>query len=336
MKIAVLSDIHLLGPRESERRRRIFRDLGEDRPLANRLWRRGLRRVRSRLWNRRAAERDAFFFRALDEISPFQPDWVVALGDYGGDTHGVGLSHDDAFESVSRALDLLKRSFPDRCLFVFGDHEVGKYSTELRRGGIRLASLVRGERELGLESLWHHSEGRIHLVGVNSTLLTLSLFLPEALPGEIPAWQERAAAYRGNLRELFAGLPDDARILLFCHDPSALGALADIPEVRARLDQVEKTVLGHLHSPSLLRPSRWLARLPAWTPRYPIARIIAQGVRSAGCWDLFRPIVCPATFGAGRLFSGGLLFLDVGPNHLVVRQRRFRGAGRCGASPHAV
>jgi hypothetical protein len=321
MRIAVLSDLHVLGLRETERSRRIARDLGADRAFAHRTLRRGLHRVRSRFWNRRADDREACFLRALDDLALLHPDWIIANGDYSGDTGGIGLSDPRVFESVARVVDLLRRSFPERCLFTFGDHELGKFSTELKRGGIRMASLRRGEDDLGIESFWHRTKDRLHLVGVNSTLLTLSLYLPEALEEEIPLWQEQRARHLENIRRAFSSIPPGDRILLFCHDPSALGDLAGIPEVQTRIGQIAQTVLGHLHYPGLLKITRWIGRLPI-LPRYPVARIIAHGAKSAAAWSQFRPVVCPATFGLGPLLPGGFLHLDITPDHLKVTRHR--------------
>lgn len=318
MRIAVLSDLHVLGIRETERSRRIVQDLAVDRPLAHRAWERGLHRVRRRLWNRRADERDTCFHHALDEMALLHPDWIVANGDFSGDTAGIGLCDPHAFESVERVTDLLRRTFPDRCLFVFGDHEIGKYSTELKSGGIRLESLRRGEEDLGLESFWHRTAEGVHLVGVNSTLLSLSLFLPEALQTEIPAWQEQRARHLERIRETFSRFPPGDRILLFCHDPSALGELAGIPEVRARIGQIARTVLGHLHIPALLPITRWIGRLPIHDARYPVARIIARGAKSSQSWDQFRPVVCPSAFGLGHILRGGFLHLDVLPDEVRI------------------
>ena len=326
MRIAVISDMHVLGPGEAQRSHRIAHDLGARHSFLARKWNRALLRVRRRLWNWHPEFREAVFLRALDVIAEFRPDWIVANGDYGGDSSGVGLSDDESFESVRRVLDLMRSTFPDHCRFVFGDHELGKHSTELRRGGIRYESLQRGETALGLRIFWHEQDGAFHLIGLASTLLTLDLFLPEALPGEIPRWLERREELIGRLRETCAALPSDARILLFLHDPSALGALEEIPEVRARLPQIERTVLGHLHAPGLLPLVGLLARLPRLNPRYPVARIIAHGARGAHRWPAFRPVVCPAVFGAGHHFSGGLLFLETDAGgRLHVRRHRLPG-----------
>ena len=323
MRIAVISDIHVLGPGEARRSHRIAHDLGARHSLLARKWNRALLRVRRRLWNWHPEFREAVFLRALDHIAEFGPDWVIANGDYGGDASGIGISDDESFESVRRVIGLMRGTFPGRCRFVFGDHELGKHSTELKRGGIRYESLRRGETALDLQTFWHERDGGFHLIGLTSTLLTLDLFLPEAVSAEIPRWIERRDELVGRIRETFAAFPSDARILLFLHDPSALGALEAIPEVRARLPQIEHTIVGHLHAPGLLPLVGLLARLPRLNPKYPVARIIAHGARGARRWPAFKPIVCPAVFGAGHHFSGGLLFLEAdAENRLRVRRRR--------------
>jgi hypothetical protein len=43
-----------------------------------------------------------------------------------------------------------------------------------------------------------------------------------------------------------------------------------LPAVRNRLGQIERTVIGHLHSPGLLRLARLLPRKPGgWKPTLP-------------------------------------------------------------------
>ncbi len=326
MRVAVISDVHVLGPDEARRSHRIYRNIGLHHSFWRRKWDRALMRVRRRLWNWHPENRYACFVRALDEIARFEPDWVVANGDFGGDAAGVGISADEAFESVRRVVDLLRCTFPDRCRFVYGDHEIGKHSTELRRGGIRLESVRRGQSDLNMPLFWHERAGPFDLMGMSSTLLRLDLFLPEALPAEIPAWDELRRRHIEQIHEAFAALSAETRVLLFLHDPSALSALENIPEARARLPQIERTILGHLHAPALLRLTRLFSRLPALNPRYPVARIIAHGTRGAHRWSVFRPVVCPSTFGAGHHFSGGVLFLEAWDGgRITVRHHRIDG-----------
>jgi 3',5'-cyclic AMP phosphodiesterase CpdA len=323
MRLAVLSDIHVLGDRELEQSEASAAALGSGLTLPLRLWRRGLYRARNRLWNWHPEPRRDCFLRALDDVEAFEPDWVVANGDYGGDTQGVGLSDESTFQSAEVVVSMVRALFPNRCRFVFGDHDIGKYSTNLRQGGIRIESLDRGEQLLGIQSFWHEEVEGYHLIGINSSLFGLHLFLPEAIEEEIPEWQRRQQQHMEEVREAFETLPASARVLLFCHDPGALATLDTIPAVRARQRQIERTILGHLHSPGLLRLARMVPPFPKVKPRYPVARIIARSLSDKSSWRRFNPILCPSTFGTGQHVSGGALFAETnGEGRLVIRRHR--------------
>lgn len=325
MRLAVISDIHVLGPGEHERERDLREGLSRDAGWVRGAWRHFLHMARMRFWNWIPESRYACFLQALQDIQDFHPDWVVANGDYAGDARGVGLSDDATFESAAGVITLIREIFPDRCHFIFGDHDIGKYSTGLRQGGIRLASLDAGEQKLGLRSFWQEQLDRIHLIGVNSSLLTLDYFLPEALKEEIPEWEKRRDAHESQVTAAFEGLPKEARVILFCHDPSALGLLANNPAIKARQKQIELTVLGHLHEPRLLTLVQRLPKLPEWNPKYPVARIISKGIRNAKTWSMFNPIVCPSPFGTGNHLSGGLLFIeDHGTGRITTRRHRIK------------
>ena len=317
-----------MGPSEALKHEQIFRDLGVGLHPVRRRWRRGLYRVRRRFWNSHPEWREAAFRRALHEVEVFEPEWVIANGDYGGDHGGVGLSDTATFESASRVVNLIRTLYADRARFVFGDHDLGKYSTELRNGGIRLNSLELGEKKLGIPSFWQEVDEDIHLIGVNSSLFTLDLFLPEALADEIPEWRRRREQHIEHVSRAFDGLPPKARVLLFCHDPSALHALSQVPVVTKRLRQIEMTVIGHLHAPSLLRLARLVPTRSGWKPKYPVARIVAQGLEGVRSWKMFHPVLCPSTFGAGQHFSGGILLVEKDEKgRLTSRRRRIRRRG---------
>lgn len=325
MRLAVLSDIHLVGPAELALANEGYGKIREHPDPLARLWRKGLYRVRRRFWNGHLRWRHTAFMNALQEVAALNPDWVIANGDYGGDLGGLGLSHRATLDSARLVVERIRLLFPGRSRFVFGDHDIGKYSTTLRQGGIRLASLDAGERDLRIPSFWHDSEENVHLIGVNSSLVTLDLFLPEALAEEVPEWKRRREEHLRRVEEAFDSLPATARVLLFCHDPSALSVLASLPPIQRRIPQIELTVIGHLHSPTLLRLARYAERLSGLKPRYPVARIVAKGLEGARHWRHFHPVVCPSTFGTGHHVAGGLLVIDVEPSgHLEVRQIRLK------------
>lgn len=325
MRLAVISDIHVLGESELEHSRQSADDLGNDLSRLRRRWRRGLNRMRDSLWNWRPEPRRDCFLKALEDVEQFNPDWVVVNGDYGGDARGVGLSDESTFESAAVVIDMVRALFPKRSRFVFGDHDLGKYSTNLREGGIRLASLDKGEALLGIRSFWHEVDENFHLIGINSSLFGLDLFLPEALQDEIPEWKRRREEHRQHVATAFERLPADARVLLFCHDPGALAALLSIDSVAGRLHQIERTILGHLHTPGLLRLIRMLPPMPRLNPKYPVARINAHSLSDARTWRVFSPVLCPSTFGAGRHLSGGALFAETdSTGALLIRRHRIR------------
>lgn len=322
MRLAVMSDLHVMGPGEEASSLESVQTMGaEDHPIRRRV-RRGLNRVRDRFWHWDPQSRKACFHHALEVVADYHPDWLILNGDYGGDHEGVGLSDDHTFESAAMVISMVREMFPGRTRFVFGDHDIGKYNTVRRQGGIRLDSLTRGEQRLGIESFWHLEHASHHLVGVNSSLLTLGLFLPEALSHEVDSWKTLRDQHLERVSAYFEGLPSHARILLFCHDPSALAVLGELPAIQRRQSEILHTVVGHLHSPRLLALNRLIGHLPAPpNSAYPIARIISEGARGARAWKDFRPVVCPSTYGVGNHVAGGVLFVE-SKGHLGVRIQR--------------
>lgn len=322
MKLAVISDIHVLGPSELKAARDAHDRAHNGLPPWRRRWRKGLHNVRSRFWNGRLELREPAFRHALARLLEYDPDWVICNGDFGGDYGGTGLSNDATFDSAGAAVRLMRDLFNGSCRFVFGDHDLGKYSTMLREGGIRINSLERGEKALGIPSFWHVVDEDYHLIGVNSSLCTLDLFLPEALTHEVPEWERRRAEHIELISHAFDGLPRHARVILFCHDPSALTALAQVPVVQRRLGHIELTVVGHYHNPGLLKLVKLAQRTTRnWNPRYPVARIIARGLQGMDVWRQFKPVVCPSTFGTGHHMAGGLLLIEKDAGGALVTRK---------------
>ncbi len=234
-----------------------------------------------------------------------EPDLVVANGDYSWDSAFVGVSDDAACASARHVLETLRRRFPGRLAAVFGDHELGKMSLAGGVGGPRLASWERAVGELGLEPLWQREVGSRTLIGVCSPLLALPVYEAETLPEERPVWQRLRADHLAQLRELLESLGPGRRWILFCHDPSALPYLAAEPAVRARLDQLELTVIGHLHTEFIWRLSRGLAGLPEIAVLGQAIRRMSRALRQARTWQLFKPRLCPSLSGCEFFRDGG-------------------------------
>ena len=119
-------------------------------------------------------------------------------------------------------------------------------------------------------------------MGVTSSLIALPTHQPDTLPEEWPEWLRLRESYLVEIRAAFDALPADQRLILFCHDPTALPFLWREESVRRRLPQIEHTIIGHLHSRLVLWKSRVLSGIPP---------IRCLGTPSAGCTSaLHEPI----------------------------------------------
>ncbi len=316
MNILVVSDLHFAGPSEQTRRGH------ESRVMPN-----AVARTAAHLWRHYGWLRDPFAHNGkLGQIIAANPapDLVVGNGDYTIDTAYVGVSDDAALESAALALGELRAAYGDRLLTTIGDHDLGKKSLFGAAGGPRWQSLLRCERELGLSRFWHREFGDYVLFGLASTPLAWPVFAAEGLPEELARWQEAQAALQARIALEFDRLPARARVVLFIHDPTALRFLWDLPEVRTRLHQVERTVIGHLHTPAIWRLARLLAGMPRLTFLGVTARRLSTALNSAGCWKHFRITLCPAPTGCQALKDGGWLTLELPPNAQPVRVTRHR------------
>lgn len=303
-RVLVLSDPHFAGDAERARH-------GWEREVIQSPLLRGLTSAyRHWFWLRDPTAHNhqvaAFVARAVGA------DLVVANGDYSCDSAFVGLSDPASFASAHECLAQLRAAFPGRLRTTLGDHEFGKMSIFGGRGGPRFASWERSVSELGLEPLWSHPVGEHHvLVGVCSSLLALPVFEPELLSEERGAWEKLRGEYLDALRALFASIGDHRRILLFCHDPTALPFLAAEPAVQRRLPQLEATIIGHLHSPLILRMSRLLCGVPHLRGLGITAARLSGALRKARSWRPFRVVLCPSPYGIQLMKDGGFLEIEV-------------------------
>jgi len=233
------------------------------------------------------------------------PDWVVTNGDYSCDTEFVGVCDAAAFESARQCLTKLRDRFGAKLRSVIGDHELGKISLFGGKGGLRLASWQRATTELGLQPLWQLAIGNYVLIGVTSSLLAFPVYAPEGLPTELTAWNELREAHLNDVRRAFVTLRPDQRVLLFCHDPTALPFLWREEAVRRRLPQIEQTIIGHLHSTFYLHQSRLLSGMPAIRFLGNSIRRMTEALNDARCWGNFKVRLCPAMAGIELRKDGG-------------------------------
>jgi len=301
--VLILSDPHYAGPAEQARR-------GYELACApNWVVRRLLAIYRGCYWLRDPLGNGPFLEAFLQRSGP--ADIVVANGDYSADSAFIGLMDDAAFSSAQECLAKLRTRFGNRLHATIGDHELGKTSLVGGKGGLRLGSWSRTVNELGLQPFWQFSRGAYVLIGVTSTLLALPVLLREAPLEEHAAWEALRREHLETVRRAFSALQPDQRVLLFCHDPTALPFLAELPEVAARLGQIEATVIGHLHSQLILRKSRLLAGLPPirWLG-VSIARM-STALHQAKVWRRFNVQLCPSLSGIQLLKDGGWLTVEL-------------------------
>jgi hypothetical protein len=313
--LLVVSDIHRAGLAEQARR-------GFDaRVVGNPFLRTFQRLYRRHVWMADPMSHNDKLEEILRRVPG--PDRVVANGDFTLDTGFVGVSDDAAMESAAEALDLLRQAYGDRVRAVMGDHEIGKKSFMGGAGGVRRASLERAETGLGIPRLWRETVGEWLWIGMTSTLAAWPVFRAET-PEEEHAWWEVNHAEHLSGIDAFFRESGSRRILLFCHDPTALPFLSRLPGVRQALPRLEATVIGHLHTPLVLGVGRALAGMPRVEFAGYTVRRISAALREARCWKGFRVVLCPSPPGIQLLKDGGYLTADWPPESGRMDFRRHR------------
>jgi hypothetical protein len=315
-RIAIVSDIHYAGPGEKARGSHYEFDgvpLSLGRTLAQ--------LHRHFLWLRNPLAHNELLDDFIGSVN--QPDLVIANGDYSCDSAAIGLSDDAACESAQLCLGRLRNAFGPRLHAVMGDHELGKVSLLGDRGGLRLRSYERATRDCGLRRFWRHDLGHCVLLGVTSTLIALPAFGPDVLPEERAGWAELRAAHLAEIRAAFHGLKPDQRVILFCHDPTALPFLWDEPEVRERAGQIAQTIIGHLHTRLVFWQSRLLAGIPPMDHFGVALHRMTKALNQAKGWEPFRVELCPSLAGSELLKDGGFLTLDMEETAQLPPRMRF-------------
>jgi hypothetical protein len=320
--VGIVSDIHYAGAAEHER--------GNDyefRTLTNPL--RFLVRLHRRfLWLHQPLDQNHLLDHFLNYGSNF--DYVVANGDYSCNTGFIGLSDEAARLSARECIDKLRQRFHERLRLTIGDHELGKTSFVGGRGGMRLASWRYAREDLKLPGFWKLEIGRYVLLGVVSSLVALPVYEPDTLPEERSEWSKLRAAHMTEVREAFQELKPDRKVLLFCHDPTALPFLLREEVIRSKIDQIEQTIIGHLHSNFILRQSRMLSGMPRITFMGHTATRLSTALREARHWRPFKVRLCPSLAGIELLKDGGYLTTRLDPSgskpaefqlHRVPRQK---------------
>ena len=125
------------------------------------------------------------------------------------------------------------------------------------------------------------------------------------------------------MRASFASLQPHQRVLFFCHDPTALPFLARDEVIQPKLQQIERTIIGHLHSNLYLRLSRLLSGLPVIRFAGHSIRRMSTAVNDARHWKSFRVQLCPSLAGIELLNDGGFLTIELDADAGQAAQIKF-------------
>ena len=314
--ILVVSDIHYACAAEQARQGHEFR------AVKNGFLRALLRCYRDFFWLKNPTQQnhllDQFFLRAK------QADYVVANGDYSCNTAFIGVGDDAACQSAQECLGQLRQHYAPNFSAVFGDHELGKTSLVGNQGGMRFASWRRATTDLQLQPFWKIEIGDWVLMGAVSSLIALPVFESETLPEEREEWRALREKHLTEIRNAFASLKPNQRVLFFCHDPTALPFLWEEEAVRSRLSQLEHTIIGHLHSPLFLWKSRLLAGMPVIRGLGVSIRRYTQALHRARHWKEFKVTLCPSLGGIELLKDGGFLKIIIDPEDAQTGAAKIR------------
>ncbi len=304
--VLVLSDIHYAGPGERVR--------GSDyelAPIKKPLLRFLAGALRHFIWMRDPLARSPQLQVFLNKA--WAADLVIVNGDYTMDSGFIGLADEACLESAKECLSRLRAQFGHRLHLVIGDHELGKKTMFSDLDSMRLASWQIATETLGIKPLWQLSVGNYLLLAVTSSLIALPAHQVDALPEEWSEWQQLREEHLAAIRSVFESLQPGQRVILFCHDPTALPYLALEESVQRRLPQIEQTVIGHLHSDLVLWKSRLLAGMPVVRAFGPAVYKMSTALHQAQAWRPFKVRLCPALAGIELFNDGGYLSMMLDP-----------------------
>ncbi|HEX7859731.1 MAG TPA: metallophosphoesterase [Verrucomicrobiae bacterium] len=305
LQFLICSDIHYAS--KAEKARVGYEAAAVDHPLP---------RTFLKLYRRHYWLRDPFAHNhLLDQVlhPPFEPDWVIANGDYSCDSEFIGMSDPPSLQSARESLGKLRKRFGEKLLTIIGDHELGKTSLFSHKGGLRLKSLELAQTELRLRPLWTKRFGNYVLIGITSTLAAMEIYARETLSSERPQWEELARQHLCGIDAIFNALASSDRVLLFCHDPTALPFLWQLESIRTRANQIERTIIGHLHSPIVLAQSRILSGLPKISFLGHAVQRMSTALSQAKDWKPFKVLLCPSLTGLQITKHGGYYQLQLDP-----------------------
>lgn len=314
-RIVIASDIHYAGPKEKAEGE------GELRIIRNPILKLLTALFRYCFWMQHPHAHNDKLLQFLSQAP--EGDMCITCGDYSCGAGNIGVQYPAAFESASLSLGMLRERFGNRLVSICGDHEIGKMSLFGGKGGLRLDSWRICQEELRIRPFWHRQIGFWHLFGFSSPILVLPNAQKEILPQERERWEQLRAEY---LREVEAHLnlttPQD-KLIFFCHDPTALPYLKELPTVQHLLNRnrIVLTVVGHLHTELILKTSYFLSGMPHIPFLGNSISRMSSALHRAKVWKQFNMVLCPSLAGCQLAKDGGWLELELGEdsNFTLVR-----------------
>lgn len=295
--VAIISDVHYAGPLERERHDYPYHGIRS--PLRRFLtW-----QFRHWIWQRDPFAHNYLLDRFIEANAGASV--VIANGDYSCDSMGIGVSDPPSYESAEMCLQKLRHAFGGRLHPVMGDHEIGKLMMSSGRGGLRMASLDRAKDGLRVPLFWKVEIGRTVMIGITSTLAALPVYEVEAVPEERAEWRRLHEDHLATIETAFDEVTVGQRVILFCHDPSALPFLWEREGIRRKVGQIERTIIGHLHTNLVFGLSRFLRGMPEIHFLGHTPRRLSRALGKARHWAPFKPLLCPSPAGSQLLKDGG-------------------------------
>ncbi len=308
LQILVFSDVHYAC--EAER----ARGHTESKVISNPLLKLPVWFFRRFFWQGAPMAQNHFLDHVLASTSGNHNfDLVVVNGDFTSDTRFIGVADDAAFESAKICIEKIKSVFGDTFQPVYGDHEIGKMSLFGGQGGPLIRSWRRTKDELGIEPCWRRQLGNYVVMGVTSTVLAQPVYEAEMLSEELDEWNSIREQHISEINVILEDLQPEQRLIIFCHDPTALNALIHDTHLQQKLNQVETTFIGHLHSPLILSAARMLAGMPTIRFLGNSIRRMSQALNAAREWECLNLRICPSINGIRLLRDGGYYTLSLDP-----------------------
>lgn len=298
-KYVIFSDVHYAGPSET---RRGLAEAKINAPIHQKAF---VSFYRNFLWLADPIYHAKRFHQLIGQINHLRPNEIIYLGDLTMDTAFVGLSDPASLESAKEFIDICHSNFQSPMNWVMGDHELGKTSIIGKIGGPRIDSLSKWTDELNMPMHWISKWNRWTIISLCSTLAAFPVYAPEFLPNEQSKWEAAQKQHLDWIKSTFSKIAPDERIVLLCHDPSALGFLSEINEVQEKMNQIAVTWVGHMHTSLVAQAAQIFSGVPEINFLGTSIRRFSIALNRAKIWKDFRMKLCPSPSGSEAYRDGG-------------------------------